>query len=331
MSNHAVVEYIEASKHIRPLEWLWPDWLPTGVVTVLAAESGAGKTWLSLLVAKSILKGSFWLDGDSEAPTGKVLFIDTEGSGGLIDRRVREADIPFAGFYRLMTLEGEGKMDAAGFQLGEEDQRVCVEEWVLANRPKLVVIDSLSGAHSSDENSAQEVKHIMQWLVALAEKAGTAILATHHLRKRKDDIGLNVVSLDRIRGSGVIAQFPKCIWALDVLEGGVRKLHQVKNNDRDFDAIKPIGYTISSSGLVPYELTAEVERETKLEEAETWLVEFLNAHSGMAAATEVAKMAKMANLASKTLLRAKKSLEVDSFKGQSGEWIWAFHRGSRRE
>lgn len=65
---------------MEDIEWLWPEWIPMGMVTVLAGRAKAGKSFLALRIAQSVTDGIVWPDGAAAPTVGNVLWIDTEGS-----------------------------------------------------------------------------------------------------------------------------------------------------------------------------------------------------------------------------------------------------------
>jgi len=49
---------------LGPIEWAWEGWLPKGMLTILASESGIGKSALGLRVCASFLSGVDWQHND---------------------------------------------------------------------------------------------------------------------------------------------------------------------------------------------------------------------------------------------------------------------------
>ena len=78
---------------------------------------------------------------------------------------------------------------------------------------RLIVVDSLRGAHRGRENDSDLIS-LVGWLAAMARDTGKPVLLTHHLRKRSQGEG-EEVTLDRIRGTSAILQPARVVWALD--------------------------------------------------------------------------------------------------------------------
>ena len=53
----------EIADQLRPVQWLWPGWLPLGMITLLAARPGTGKSLVALDLAHRIITGQAWPDG----------------------------------------------------------------------------------------------------------------------------------------------------------------------------------------------------------------------------------------------------------------------------
>ena len=53
----------QLSAGIPPVSWLWPGWIPRGMITLLCAAPGAGKSYLALDLARRLIAGLPWPDG----------------------------------------------------------------------------------------------------------------------------------------------------------------------------------------------------------------------------------------------------------------------------
>jgi len=163
----------------------------------------------------------------------------------------------FRGSYaeRLGTL-GVGNDDVVLPTLGEAEPTAIpdllkharvIEALALEHGVKAIVVDSLSGGHALDENSA-EMRAVLRELSALAASVGVPVVVVHHLRKRSL-YETAEVSLDRIRGSSAIAQFARSILGLSVpdRDAGTVLVEALKSS---FCARPPsLGFRISESGI----------------------------------------------------------------------------------
>jgi putative DNA primase/helicase len=78
------------------VQWAWPGWLPSGFLTVLASEPGAGKSSLCLRLVACYTAGLPWPDGSPfTAQPGRVLWC--EGEAGRQDIGLIVLDRPARG------------------------------------------------------------------------------------------------------------------------------------------------------------------------------------------------------------------------------------------
>lgn len=65
---------------INPLaiKWLWPQWIASGKLTILAGAGGTGKTTVALNLAATLTNGGEWPDGANCTQEGNVLIWSSE-------------------------------------------------------------------------------------------------------------------------------------------------------------------------------------------------------------------------------------------------------------
>ena len=98
----------EISEHFAEVDWLWPCWIPRGMVTLLGAAPGAGKSLVALDLARRVIHGEPFPDGAPPAdialsadgatsakggphprPGANVLIVDAEGAPALLSQRAQ--------------------------------------------------------------------------------------------------------------------------------------------------------------------------------------------------------------------------------------------------
>jgi putative DNA primase/helicase len=57
---------------LRPISWLWKNWLARGKVHIIAGQPGVGKSTIAMKIAATVSAGGLWPDG-SRAKQGKVI------------------------------------------------------------------------------------------------------------------------------------------------------------------------------------------------------------------------------------------------------------------
>ena len=51
----------------QPVEWLWPDQIPIGKVTLLVGDPGSGKSLVALDIAARVSRAAPWPDANAES------------------------------------------------------------------------------------------------------------------------------------------------------------------------------------------------------------------------------------------------------------------------
>lgn len=153
------------------VEWLAESVIPRASLVLLAGEPGSWKTWLALVLARSVATGSLFLG--RQCQRADVLCLDRENPAAIVRQRS----------------ELLGMLEVANIRIWGgwlEDPPPAIGDFRLAQiareRKPLMIFDPLIRFHSADENSATEMAPIMADLRALAN-AGATVLLTHHRAK----------------------------------------------------------------------------------------------------------------------------------------------------
>ncbi|MCK5307161.1 MAG: AAA family ATPase [Zetaproteobacteria bacterium] len=310
------ITWDEMAGLIGDVSWAWQPWLPRGFVTIVAAEVGIGKSVLCLRIAASILCGELWPDNSAyESERGAVLWCETEAAQALNMARAKAWGLPIDKIYSP-KIDDNPITDVALDLTQHQDQ---VSE--MANWPdvRLIVVDSLRGAHRGDENSSSI--EVVKWLAQLARDTDKPVLLTHHLRKR----GLldldGIISLDRVRGSSAIIQTSRVVWAIDRpdIEIEARRLSVIKSNLTRFP--DPVGLEINDAGIEFGEAPEKPHEDTPTERAVDLLRALLA--DGPMKQPDIEDEAKGAGIAWNAVRQAKKRLNIVSKRKDLDGWYWA--------
>lgn len=309
------VSWSDLEAQIAPIEWAWSQWLPLGTLTLLAGQSGSGKSALCLNVASTFICGSKWPDAsDCGSISGSVMWLDFEAAQAINVERAKSTGLPLDRI--LLPFRDPFHTPQLNRQT---DKRLIERALDQRNDVRLLVLDSLSGAHGMDENDASVISVVI-WLAELARDARIAVLLVHHLRKTRSDERLGEVTLDRVRGSSALVQPARVVWAIDSpdpLDQGNWRLHVIKSNLARFP--EPIGFHIGDNAIPRFGPPPSPPRSTSmLQEAVGFLLERLSA--GPQKGTEMFDEAKERGISPATLKRAKASLHVVSKKRSDGSW-----------
>ena len=185
-------------------EWLVTDRLPRGVVGVLAAAGGTGKSMATLQLAISVCTGLDWLEMPIDK-TGAVLMFSAEDDRDEIHRRLRavlevysDNIDPFntdafkahkaAIAERLHVFDRVGKDNRLTAKLNGEIQRTAFVRWVVEAAQKvpdvaLIVLDPLARFDGGDPNDNADSTRLIECAEQIRKATGATILLPHHVNK----------------------------------------------------------------------------------------------------------------------------------------------------
>lgn len=288
---------------VADVEWLLDRWIPKGALTLIAGETGVGKTWLASYFIACAIGAREWPDG-THSERHKVCLLETESLRGEYAKRLRGFGIAdnsdaLALPYPI-ELEGteEGKWYVPSLP---DDLEALVAPTIATAGPWIVVIDSLSGSHAIDENSS-DMRALLGQLAAFAARHGVPVIAAHHLRKRSGKDTVGAFELDRVRGSSTTVQFARSVIGLEQLQPDGPVKVSVKKSTFAQKPV-PFGFVIRDGGL--FQVCDAPQRAlspTKQCYAATFLAEILG--DGPRPSADILKLAEQEGLTQSTVRRA---------------------------
>jgi len=334
-ANEVVIQ-CAADVEMKPVDWLWPGWLPKGKLTILAGKGGTGKTALALLIAATITAGGQFPDGLC-CELGNILIWSSEDApeDTLAPRlKASGANLEKCFFIQGAVVGGEPRSfdPARDIPMLEEKVRVIGDV-------ALLIVDPVVNAVSGDMNKANEVRRCLQPLVDFGAHNNCGVLGISHFKK--GSAGSH--AQERVLGSQAFSALARMVLVVAQDEGKERRvLARAKSNiapdhggfeytlrQTTIDTEKgPIETTYAVWGS-PMEgssnaILSEVEGEksgSALDEAVSFLRDLLA--DGEMTAQEIMSDASLAGFSSRTIARAKKALKVESRKfGVAGPWVW---------
>jgi putative DNA primase/helicase len=208
----------------KKVQWLWPNRIPIGKVTLLVGDPGNGKSLVALDIAARVSRGAPWPDEPqaqglhSLGPSpGSVLILSAEDD-------IRDTIRP--------------RLDAAG----ADPQRVFVLPTIADLRHdldklrraldrlpdcRLIVIDPVNSyVGPGDSHFHTIVRRVFEPLAKLAAERGIALLAVSHLRKHDG------AAIQRAAGSMGFVASARAVWTVcrDPVQSDRYLMLQVKNN-----------------------------------------------------------------------------------------------------
>lgn len=165
---------------IRPVEWLWPGYLPRAKVTTWDGDPGDGKSMASTDVAARASSGALWPDESTNLGPVPVIMITAEDDPeDTIVPRLRTAGADLSKIH-LIT---HGRVEGRPFDITKDVGALA--RLVLRTGTKLVVLDplmALLGTETDSHNDAS-VRAALYPLYRLALDTGCAVLVIRHLNK----------------------------------------------------------------------------------------------------------------------------------------------------
>lgn len=326
----------------RDVEWLWPNRIAVGKLTILAGDPGLGKSFLTMDIAARITRGDHFPDNAIEGgcfvyqerpkPADVILLSAEDDPSDTLRPRLRKngAVLDRVSILEAKTVRGQRKMITM-------DDIPSIEE-ALKRTPnaKLIVIDPV-GAYVGDADSHNdaEVRGLLHPLKDLAEKYRVAILLVAHLNKSSGGKGgAGTKAIYRIMGS--LGFIGTCrtghTLTLDPNDKERKVFIPIKNN------IGPLNYALGYrivDGCLVWEkqpitledadamLDASPEKSSpERKNAEEFLMSELE--GGPKSAKLVKENAQASFITSATLRRAAAKLGIKSKKGGFKDgWLWA--------
>ncbi|MGA0584617.1 MAG: AAA family ATPase, partial [Castellaniella sp.] len=166
----------------QPINWLWPTWLATGKLTILAGAAGTGKTTLALGLAATLTSAGFWPDGQRMASPGNVIIWSSEDDPA--DTLIPRLMAMGADLKRVYMIQG--KINDQG-EREPFDPASDMDLLKLAaarmGGVALLMIDPIVSAIKGDMHKANEVRRGLQAIVDFAAEQKAAIIGISHFAK----------------------------------------------------------------------------------------------------------------------------------------------------
>lgn len=200
--------------------WLLNELMPLGVVGMLAAGGGTGKSYLTLQLAISVVTGRPFLGIDVDEPGG-CLMIAAEDERPVIHRRL----------WRIVNhMQADGELNNDDVELIRE--RLCVVSSVgwdnrltqeydrqiirtskgeriteLVNQLptiNMVILDPVSRFRGGDENDNEHATRFIEAAEKLRSDTGATVLMPHHVAKTCLASGAESLSMEGLRGASAL-------------------------------------------------------------------------------------------------------------------------------
>jgi hypothetical protein len=332
----------ELAETLEPIRWLWQDWIPLGMLSLLGASPGAGKSLVALDLARRIIHNLEFPDG-TPTPTGDqtVIYVDAEAIPQIQNERAAAWEMDRSRLYLMLPPATYSMIDLTS----EEHQNYLID---LAHRtnPALIIVDSLSSISIKGENNVEDVRSLLGFLSAVAREYEAGLLLIHHLRKRAQTPLIDLVTADDFRGSGHIIAMARSVIGLSIIQegpqpdrNGPRRMEVVKTNLCRYPAA--LGLRLDKNlddkraPILTYTEAPRPYREpTKVDDCASWLLDLFADTDEPLKPGEVLTLAIKAGYTESTLRRARRALDgiiVDTENSRSPYNAWALSEDDNTE
>lgn len=167
--------------------WVWPKWLQFGVVNLLAAEGGMGKTrWVADL-CRRVNSREAWPDGQDMLDwPGEYVAMWVAGDRNFAE--LVELSEKF-GFGDRICYSGSKSDPTSGITLNDTRDFVALYRKVKAARPLFLFIDTAGGATDANLAKQEEARRFFAPLSDIAIKLGVCVVVITHLNASKNVLG----------------------------------------------------------------------------------------------------------------------------------------------
>jgi putative DNA primase/helicase len=332
---------------VTPLDvdWLWPNHIPLGMLTLIAGDPGAGKSFLTLYMAATVSTGRPWPGSnenressiENRSSCGSVIILNNEDSPDkVICPRLTSLN---ADLSKIKAIPFVWHRDKDGNEFTDYFNIITdlLElELILSEMPdtKLIIIDPLIAFFGFlDTHKGSYVRAVLTPLSDLARKYNVAIVGVMHLNK-----GISTRALYRTTGSMSFPAAARTVWLVCPVSnssGSPRRLFiPAKHNLLEKPAT--LAFEIKDNRVVfenqPVNIPAEAVLSSKsnieapeLNRAIDWLKTLL-ADGKPLASKDIFKLSEGQCFKDITLQRARKELGIKCFPQTDVQghkfWCW---------
>lgn len=164
---------------LEPVRWLWPGFLPAGMLTILGGAPGCGKTTIALSLAATVTRGGAWPDGSRCMGPGDVVIWSAEDAASVTAARLTAAG---ADMRRVHLVDGISGSEGEAFDPGR-DMPLLEATLETLPKPRLLILDPIAAAVAGDSHKGSEVRRALQPVVDLAQRLRCGVLGVSHFSK----------------------------------------------------------------------------------------------------------------------------------------------------
>jgi len=314
---------------VSDIDWLWPDYIPMGMLTLLVGDPSAAKSFLTLFIAAAVSSGLNWptaachggLSGEAKrARPGSVLLLNNEDSPEkIILPRLKALNADLSKIKMIPSVCRRDKFGAEFTDFFNITTDLLILQKAISQIPdlKLIIIDPLT-AFIGYNHKGSYLRTALFPLIELARKLNIAVLGVMHLTKTgsanalyRPIGGLSVtaaaktICLVSSIPNGRNPQRRLFIPVKNIFDNPPALAFEIKNNSLIFED-KPVN--IPSEAVLCHKDYQTPERDRAVE----WLTNLLEDGRGLPV-KEIEKLAASEGIKEHTLRRAREKMYIKSF------------------
>ena len=322
---------------LPPIEWVWDGWIPRGLLTVLGASQGSGKSFVATDLAYRIIHNQSFPNGAPiKRPGANVIYVDAEMVPQILNERAQNYGMDRSKLFLMLAEPGEM------IDLGAARYQERLTEMTAILKPELIIIDSLSSIHNGGQNNVEDVRSLIGYLTRLGGWANCGLVLVHHIRKPAGG-GQRMMNVDLgmedLSGSGYITQQARVVLGLHVVQtgpkfdpNGPREFKMLKNSIGQYP--EPLGFSFAP--LHPAGVMLKWDKQapqtyrapSQMDECQEWLEDLLKAHPEGVKAREVVNLGQQESFSRAMIFRARKELSTHirntaGHKSPENCWKWS--------
>lgn len=339
MTGNPIVYRCVSDIKAKPINWLWPDRLARGKVSMIAGNPGLGKSQITASLSAIVSTGGQWPVDKTPCKAGNIIILSAEDDAAdTIRPRLEAAGADLTKIFILDAVRTYTDMGEAVLSPFDLKTDLLALEGMISDigGASLIIIDPITSyLGTTDSHKNAEVRGLLTPLSDMAGRHESAIVCVSHLNKSGSS-----EAMMRITGSLAFVAAARAAYL--VAQDETRRVFlPMKNNvgndqtglaftiegvdlgdDIQTSRVSWCNEVISMSADEVLERSTGQEERSALDEAQEFLTDLLTGNP--LSAKQVYKEADQAGHAKRTIQRAKESQGIKSAKTRfDGQWEWS--------